>query len=123
MALHMYSLHYVCVFLAVPPSPSRHTVSAIPVDRRGVIQVSWSTPRVPSGELSISEYTIRYQVQNSSSFMYKNAAATSVEAMITGLVPGTAYQVYVAGVNVIGTGRYCCERTAVVVKTHNGKLS
>ena len=78
---------------------------------------------MPSGELSITGYTIRYQVQNSSSFMYKNAAATSVEAMITGLVPSTAYQVYVAAVNVIGTGQYCCESTPVVVRTHNGKLS
>ena len=123
MALHIYSLHYVSVFLAVPPSPSRHTVSAIPVDRRGVIQVSWSAPTVPSGELSITGYTIRYQAQNSSSVMYKNATAISAEAMITGLVPGTAYQVYVAGVNVIGTGQYCCQGTPLVVRTHNGRLS
>ena len=78
---------------------------------------------MPSGELPITGYSIRYKVQNRNSFRYKFVTATSVEAMITGLVPGNAYQVYVAGVNDIGTGRYCCEGTPVVVRTYNGKLS
>ena len=113
-------------FFAVPPIPNHHTVRVVPVDRRGVIQVSWRAPTVPRRELSITGYTIRYKVQNRNSFRYKfvtATAATSVEAMITGLVPGTAYQVYVAGVNAIGTGRYCCEGTHVVVRTYNGKSS
>ena len=78
---------------------------------------------MPSGELPITGYSIRYKVQNSNSFKYKNATATSVKAMITGLVPGTAYRVYVAGVNDIGRGRYCCEETPLVVWTYNGMLS
>ena len=78
---------------------------------------------MPSGELLIIGYSIRYKVRNSSSFMYKNATATSVEALITGLVPGTAYRVYVAGVNAIGRGPYCCEETPSVVWTYNGMLS
>ena len=78
---------------------------------------------MPNGELLITGYSIQYKVQNSSSFMYKNVTATSVQAMIAGLVPGTAYQVYVAGVNVIGTGMYCCEQTPLVVWTYNGKFS
>ena len=110
------------LFLAAPPIPSRNSVSAILVDRQSV-QVSWSAPTVPSGELPIIGYSIRYKVQNSSSFIYKSAAATSVEAMITGLVPGTAYRVYMAGLNAIGTGQYCCEETPLVVWTYNGMLS
>ena len=98
-------------------------MSAIPVDRRGVIQVSWSAPTVPSGELSITGYTIQYQAQNSNSVMYKNVTAIPTEAVITGLVPGAAYEVYVAGINAIGRGRYCCTGTPVVVRTHNGRLS
>ena len=109
--------------IAVSPNPSHHTVRAVPVDRRGVILVSWSAPTVPSGELSITGYSIRYKVQNDNSFRYKIVTATSVEAMITGLVPGTAYQIYVAGVNAIGRGPYCCEGTPVLVRPHNGKLS
>ena len=32
------------------------------------------------------------------------------------------YSDFVAGVNVIGTGLYCCGGTLVVVKTYNGKF-
>ena len=110
------------LFLAVPPILSCNSVSAILVDRQSV-RVSWSAPTVPSGEVPITGYSIQYKVQNSSSFMYKNATATSVEAMITGLVPGTAYRIYVAGVNDIGRGPYCCEETPLVVWTYNGMLS
>ena len=92
------------------------------VNTTGVIQVSWSAPTVPSGELPITGYSIRYKVQNSSVFKYKNVAANFVEAIITGLDLGTVYQVYVAGVNAIGTGLYCCGRIIVTAKTYDGKF-
>ena len=78
-----------------------------------------------SGELPVTGYSIRYKVQNSSSVKYKtvNATSSSVEAEVTDLVPGSPYQVYVAGINAIGTGQYCCKGTPLVVRTHNGKLS
>ena len=76
---------------------------------------------MPIGELTITGYNIRYGAQNSNIFKY--VTATSVEVMITGLVPDTAYRVYIAGVNDIGVGPYCCERTPVVVRTYNGKFS
>ena len=77
---------------------------------------------MPSGELPITGYSIRYKVQNSNVFKYKSVTANSVEAIITGLHLGTVYRVYVAGVNAIGIGLYCCGRTAVTVKTYNGKF-
>ena len=77
---------------------------------------------MPSGELPITGYSIRYKVQNSNVFKYKNAAANSVEDIITGLDHGTTYRAYVAGVNAIGTGLYCCGRITVTVKTYNGKF-
>ena len=92
------------------------------VNTPGIIQVSWGPPTVPSGELPITGYSIQYKVQNRNVFKYKNVAANSVEAIITGLDLGTVYQVYVAGVNAISTGLYCCGSTAVTVKTYNGKL-
>ena len=106
----------------MPAIPNRNFVSAILVDRQSV-RVSWGAPTVPSGELPITGYSIRYKGQNSNTFKYKNIAANSVKAMITGLVPDTAYQVYVAGVNAIGTGLYCCEETPLIVWTYNGMLS
>ena len=77
---------------------------------------------MPSGELPITGYSIRYKVQNSNVFKYKNVTANSVEAIITGLDLGTVYRVYVAGVNAIGTGAHCCGSTTVNVKTYNGKF-
>ena len=102
------------------PYPSN--VHAVPVDRRGVIQVSWTEPTVLSGELPITGYSIQYKVQNSSVFKYKNVTADSVEAIITGLDLGTVYRVYVAGVNAIGTGPHCCGNATVTAKTYNGKF-
>ena len=88
----------------------------------GVIQVAWSAPIVPSDELSITGYSIRYKVQNSSdNFTYWNAMSNS-ETEVSGLNPGTVYRVYVAGVSAIGPGSYCCEGTPVLVRTYNGKL-
>ena len=112
------------IFFAEPPSPNHQTASAVPVGRRGFIKVSWTTPTVPSGELPIIGYSIRYTVQNPSedSFKYTSVNSTYVAVMIAGLNPGTIYRVYVAGVSAIGPGPYCCEGTPVRVRTYNGKL-
>ena len=95
------------------------------LNRSGVIQVSWSAPRVPSGELNITGYSIQYNNTNRSrvTFQYTSVPATFYETVITSLAPGTAYQVYVAGVNAIGRGLYCCEGSPVVVRTYNGMLT
>ena len=110
------------IFLAEPPSPNHDTVSAVPVDRRGVIRVSWTAPTVPRGELPIIGYSIRYKEQNSNSFKHTSVYSTYVAVMIAGLNPGTVYRVYVAGVSEIGPGPFCCEGTPVRVRTYNGKL-
>ena len=110
------------IFLPEPPSPNHHTVSAVPVGRRGVIRVSWTAPTVPSGELPITGYIIRYKVQSSTdNFTYFTVMSNS-ETEVTGLKPWTVYRVYVAGVSAIGQGSYCCRGTPVRVRTYNGKL-
>ena len=97
-------------------------MSAVPVNRRGVIRVSWTAPTVTSGELPITGYSIRYKVKNSgSNFMYQSVMSNS-EAEVTDLNPRTVYRVYVAGVSAIGRGSYCCRGTPVLVTTYNGKL-
>ena len=107
---------------AVPPWPLPNTVNAVPVDRSGVISVSWTAPVVPTGELPITGYSIRYHIRGSgvSGYQYMNAMQSPAE--VTGLLPGTEYQVYAASVNAIGTGLYCCTGTAVIVRTRNGRL-
>ena len=110
------------ILLAAAPSPNHHTVSAVPVDRHGVIRVSWTAPTVPSGELPITGYSIRFKEQNSNIFKYTTVASNLFAAMLTGLNPGTVYRVYVAGVSAIGPGSYCCEGTPVLVTTYHGKF-
>ena len=112
-------LHYIIFWIGAPhPDPRSVRVA---VNGSGFVRVSWSAPTVPSGDLTITGYNIRYRAQNSNIFKY--ISATSAEIMITGLVPGTAYRVYISGVNDIGVGPYCCERTPVVVRAYNGKFS
>ena len=103
----------------MPPHPT--TVSAVPVDRSGVISVSWIAPVVPIGELSIPGYSIRYQIRGSGVSGYQYMSATQSPAEVTGLLPGTDYRVYVASVNALGTGRYCCLVTSLIVRTYIGK--
>ena len=108
---------------AVPPWIARSTVSAIPVNRSGVISVSWTAPVVPTGELPITGYSIRYHIRGSGVSGYQYMNATQSPANVTGLLPGTEYRVYVAAVNAIGTGLYCCVGTPLIVRTHNGKFN
>ena len=111
----------ICLAFAVPSYPN--TVSAVPDDRSGVVRVSWTAPTVPTGELSITGYSIRYHIRDSgvSGYQYMNVMQSPAE--VTGLLPGTEYQVYVAAVNAIDTGLYCCGSTVVIVRTHNGRLN
>ena len=111
----------MCISTLVPPHPNHHTVSAVPVDRRGVIRVSWTAPTVPSGELPITGYSIQYRVGMIANNI-KTLMVQSSPAEVTGLLPGTEYRVFVASVNALGTGQYCCNTsTTVHVGTHEGQ--
>ena len=95
-------------------------MSAVPVDRRGVIRMSWTAPVVPTGQLPITGYSIRYHIRGSGVSGYQYMSATQSPAEVTGLLPGTEYRVYIASVNALDTGLYCCGRTSIVVRAHNG---
>ena len=92
---------------------------AVAVNSVGIIRISWITPTVPRGELPITEYSIRYKVRgitdNDSTLMVESSPAEA-----TGLVPGTVYQVFVASVNAIGTGKFCCRTITVYVRPSKG---
>ena len=92
---------------------------AVAVNSVGIIRISWITPTVSSGELPITGYRIRYKVRgvtdNDSTFMVQSSPAE-----VTGLHPGTEYQVFVASVNAIGTGTFCCRTIAVYVRPSKG---
>ena len=88
---------------------------------RSVIQVSWSAPTVPSGELPITGYSIRYKVRHGMD-NFKTLMVQSSPAEVTGLLPGTEYQVLLASVNALGTGEYCCSgrSSSIYVRIPNG---
>ena len=97
-------------------------MSAVPVDRSGLIGVSWTAPDVSNNELPITGYSIWYHINGSGVSRYQYMNATQSPAEVTGLLPGTEYRVYVASVNVIGTRGYCCTGTPLIVETHDGKF-
>ena len=108
---------------AVPPWPHPNTVSALPLDKPGVVSVSWTAPVVPTRDLPITGYSIRYHIRGSGVSGYQYMSATQSPANVTGLSLLTEFQVYVASVNAIGTGLYCCVGIPSYVTTYNGKLN
>lgn len=96
-------------------------MSAVAVDRLGVIRVSWTAPTVSDEELPITGYSIQYKERGNNPFMYLNDV-TETMAEVTGLNAGIEYRVYVASVNELDDPAYCCGRNEqVFVKTYNGK--
>lgn len=95
------------------------TVGFIALNMSGVIRVSWSAPNVSSEELAILEYSIGYHVRGTTN---NNSVLTAQSPVLdlTGLEPGIEYQVFVASVNAIGIGKYCCTRNKVYVRPHGG---
>ena len=103
------------------PWPHRNTVNAQAVNSSGVNSVSWTAPVVPTGELPITGHSIQYHISGSGVSGYQYMSATQSPAEVTGLLPGTEYQVYVASVNAVGSRGYCSIGTPLYVTTYNGK--
>ena len=79
---------------------------------------------MPSGELSITGYSIRYKERGENPFSYVNDI-TATTAEVTGLKSGQEYRVYVASINALGIGRYCCDGSGnqLFVTTYRGGSS
>ena len=97
-------------------------VGATAVNKPGVIEVTWRAPSIPNGELPITGYNVRYRELGLDAFKNQNAPIDTTLAEVTGLHPGTEYQVYVASVNAIGIGEYCCQGDdmEIFVRTFRG---
>ena len=97
-------------------------VSATAVNKPGVITVTWRAPSIPNGELPITGYNVQYTELGLNAFNSQSAPIDTTFAEVTGLRLGTEYQVYVASVNAIGIGEYCClgDNMEVFVRTYRG---
>ena len=101
-------------------------VRAVPLEKIGIINVSWTAPIVPSGELPITGYEIKLHVVNSKHLLCRNVDNTTTSTLVNGLLPNTEYRVYVASLNELNIKElsYCCIYAAeeIFVKTADGKF-
>ena len=107
--------------VAIGPHPPS-AVMAVPGARPGSIRVTWVAPS-DTGGAPIAAYFIQYRIQGSTSFSTQSRQPQPTEATITGLDPGTTYQIWLATVTAIDIGPYCCRQNGskVFARTHNGK--
>lgn len=95
------------------------------MERKGVINVSWTAPSVESGELPITGYKIKLHVVNEEGEQV-DRYVTSTSTEVTGLLQNKEYRVYVASLNelTIKELSYCCtySEEEISVKTNDGKF-
>ena len=82
------------------------------------IRVSWTAPTLPTG-LPITGYSIQYRIRgmSDSTYVTVTVGAGTTQRDITGLQSNTEYRTRVATRTNLGTGSYCCQTTALYVKT------
>ncbi len=87
--------------LEPPPAPATPAVVAAATNGHNTLDVSWDTPDV-TGKPEISVYKVQYRQQNTpdwSAADATNITVTGTTATITGLTPGTTYEVHVMAEN------------------------
>ena len=101
------------------PHPDRRNVHAMAISG-SVIRVSWSAPTVPNSELPITGYSVQYKVRHEKDNI-ETLMVQSSPAEVTGLLP--EYRVFVASINALGAGEYCCNEmsSSIYVRASNGK--
>ena len=75
------------------------------------LSVSWTAP-TNTGKPAITDYDVQYRAGTSGSFTSHAHTGITTTATITGLTPGTAYQVQVRATNAEGTGAWSASGSA-----------
>ncbi len=92
-----------------PPAPGTPTVEAAATDGHNTLSVSWEAPDV-TGKPDITDYEVQYQEQGTDGWGTENVEPpgtdTGTSATISGLTPGTTYEVQVRAVNADGAGEW-----------------
>ena len=99
--------------IGAPPAPTDVTVRP---GAAGALTVTWSLA-AGSGSSPISAYTVEYRTRGVGNFVSDGVTVGALlarSATITGLAPGTAYEVRVQAANTAGDGEYS-EPTHVVI--------
>lgn len=84
------------------------------------ITVKWQPLSSPPGQVSVSEYRVKYKKHGGSKYNYFKVDQAQSEAEITGLERNTAYEIRVAGYYIMyGVGPYSKE---LILHTKTGAL-
>ena len=86
---------------SAPDTPTVTADDATPTE----LSVEWSAP-TNTGKPAITDYDVQYRAGTSGGFTSHAHTGTTTEATITGLTPGTLYQVQVLAKNDEGTGTW-----------------
>ena len=92
---------------SAPAAPTVRADDATPTE----LSVTWSAP-TNTGKPAISDYDVQYRAGTSGGFTNHPHTGTTREATITGLTPGTLYQVQVLAKNDEGTGTWSASGSA-----------
>jgi len=94
---------------AAPPAPTSLTS---PSQSSGSVYLTWAAP-ANNGGSAITDYAVQYSSDSGTTWTtFADGTSTALNATVTGLTNGTAYQFRVAGVNSAGTGSYSSTTTA-----------
>jgi hypothetical protein len=94
---------------AAPPAPTSLTS---PSQSSGSVYLTWAAPANDGGS-AITDYAVQFSSNSGSTWTtFADGTSTTLNATVTGLTNGTAYQFRVAGVNSVGTGTYSSTATA-----------
>jgi hypothetical protein len=95
-----------------PDAPPAPTSLTSPSQSSGSVYLTWAAPANDGGS-AITDYAVQYSSNSGSTWTtFSRSASTALNATVTGLTNGTAYQFRVAGVNSVGTGTYSSTATA-----------
>ena len=88
-----------------PPAPAIPMVKAAATDGHNTLIVNWEPPDV-SGKPDITAYEVQYQEQGPDAWGTENVEppGTGTSTTISGLTPGTTYEVQVQAINDEGSG-------------------
>ena len=92
---------------SAPSAPMVTAATATPTQ----LSVSWTAP-TNTGRPAISDYDVQYRQGSSGAFTDAGFDGTGTSTTLTGLTPGTAYQVQVRATNAEGTGAWSASGSA-----------
>ena len=104
-----------------PGTPNAPTVTGSITLRPNELDVSWTAPTSP--DALITDYDVQHRIGNSGVFTDANYDSTTTSTTLTGLTPGTGYEVQVRATNAEGTGSWSGSGSATTAQNRAPSFS